>query len=133
MDGTVHTTAAQQQRIGSVHDGIDVERGDIGLDDGDLRLHQSLLRTQLGNSLWNRSPADPRRVKDEARRPCTPRFWITPGKFKFNQGDRSLAGCVELRLNVSFIPGSYPGHRPLQLRFPIGSGSTERQKTYPRL
>jgi len=33
----IHAPAAEERRISGIHDGIDVERGDVGLDD--LKVH----------------------------------------------------------------------------------------------
>ena len=34
MNGAVHTAATQQRRVGGIHDGIDIERGDVRRADG---------------------------------------------------------------------------------------------------
>ena len=39
MDGAVHAAAAEQGGVGGIDDGVNVERGDVGLEDLDPARH----------------------------------------------------------------------------------------------
>jgi hypothetical protein len=47
VNGTIHAAAAEQRRVGGIDDGIDIQRGDVGLDDGDGIDHDRSLANNI--------------------------------------------------------------------------------------
>ena len=56
MDRAIDAAAAEQAAIGGVDDGVDVKRGDIGLDDRDAAFHRLMVSRRVPDSKARAAP-----------------------------------------------------------------------------
>jgi len=79
MDCTIDSATAEQRRVRGVYDGIDIERGDVATNDGDLRDPCFQFMEQAGRSTRNRRPA----ACNESDRASDP---DGPARIRFGRG-----------------------------------------------